>query len=59
MAAITRWAESDGQLEKLGLFVFSTSEPAVGLYKKFGFRFFAQPEGQYPQMVLAFEKEEC
>lgn len=37
MSAITGWAESDDQLEKLGLFVFSTSEPAIRLYKKFGF----------------------
>ena len=37
MSAIIDWAESDDQLEKLGLFVFSTSEAAVRLYKKFGF----------------------
>jgi ribosomal protein S18 acetylase RimI-like enzyme len=35
--AIVRWAEANEGLEKLGLFVFSTSEAAIALYQRNGF----------------------
>ena len=35
--ALVRWAEGNKGIEKLGLFVFSTSEAAIELYKRNGF----------------------
>ena len=37
MEALVDWARASRQIEKLGLFVFSTSEAAIALYKKHGF----------------------
>ena len=37
MRALVNWAHASEQIEKLGLFVFSTSEAAMSLYKKHGF----------------------
>ena len=37
MEALVDWARGSRQIEKLGLFVFSTSEAAIALYKKHGF----------------------
>ncbi len=37
MAALVKWAERSERIEKLGLYVFSTSDPAVALYRKHGF----------------------
>ena len=35
--ALIAWAESQPRVEKLGLYVFSTSEAAIGLYRSRGF----------------------
>lgn len=35
--ALINWAEKNNQIEKLGLFVFSTSKAAIGLYESRGF----------------------
>ncbi len=37
MRALVNWAHASEQIEKLGLFAFSTSEAAISLYKKHGF----------------------
>ena len=37
MEALVSWATEHPKLEKLGLFVFSTSFEAIGLYEKLGF----------------------
>ncbi len=37
MEALVDWARGSRQIEKLGLFVFSTSEAAIALYRKHGF----------------------
>ena len=37
LEALVAWARACPQIEKLGLFVFSTSEAAVSLYRKHGF----------------------
>ena len=37
LAALVDWARASPQIEKLGLFVFSTSEAAIALYRKHGF----------------------
>ena len=37
LEALVDWARACQQIEKLGLFVFSTSEAAVALYRKHGF----------------------
>ncbi len=37
MEALVDWARASQQIEKLGLFVFSTSEAAIALYRKHGF----------------------
>jgi L-amino acid N-acyltransferase YncA len=37
MQSMIKWAEGNKQIEKLGLFVFSTSEAAIRLYESLGF----------------------
>ena len=37
LEAVVDWARASQQVEKLGLFVFSTSEAAIALYRKHGF----------------------
>ena len=37
MESLVDWARASSRIEKLGLFVFSTSEAAIALYKKHGF----------------------
>lgn len=38
MQVLLDWAESNPKIEKLGLFVFSTSEGAIRLYQRYGFQ---------------------
>ena len=38
MRALVDWAEASERIEKLRLYVFSTSEAALSLYRKHGFR---------------------
>jgi ribosomal protein S18 acetylase RimI-like enzyme len=45
--AIVRWAEENEGIEKLGLFVFSTSEAAIALYQRNGFTI----EGRAPRDI--------
>lgn len=47
MTALEQWAREDGQLEKLGLYVFSTNEPAIQLYTRMGF----EVEGRCPKDI--------
>jgi ribosomal protein S18 acetylase RimI-like enzyme len=47
MGAIVRWAEGNKAIEKLGLFVFSTSEAAIALYHRNGFTI----EGRAPRDI--------
>ncbi len=44
---IVRWAEENEGIEKLGLFVFSTSEAAIALYQRNGFTI----EGRAPRDI--------
>ncbi len=44
---IVRWAEGNKGIEKLGLFVFSTSEAGIALYKQNGFT----SEGKAPRAI--------
>ena len=37
LATLIAWARAHLEIEKLGLYVFSTNEPAVRLYQKPGF----------------------
>ncbi len=45
--SIVRWAEGNKGIEKLGLFVFSTSEAAIALYQRNGFTI----EGRAPRAI--------
>ncbi len=47
MGAIVRWSEGEKGIEKLGLFVFSTSEAAIALYHRNGFTI----EGRAPRDI--------
>ncbi len=47
MDTIVRWAEGNKGIEKLGLFVFSTSEAAIELYQRNGFTI----EGRAPRDI--------
>lgn len=47
MEAVERWAQEEGQLEKLGLYVFSTNDRAIQLYIGVGFEI----EGRCPKDI--------
>ena len=51
--AIVRWAEENDGIEKLGLFVFSTSEAAIALYQRNGFSI----EGRAPRDIKFAEDD--
>src|SRR5687768_10085453 len=53
LGALIRWAEGHPELEKLGLFVFSTNAAAISLYEKHGF----VVEGRYPRDMKLGEGE--
>ncbi len=50
---IVRWAEGNKGIEKLGLFVFSTSEAAIALYQQNGFTI----EGRAPRDIKFAEDD--
>jgi ribosomal protein S18 acetylase RimI-like enzyme len=50
---IVRWAEGNKGIEKLGLFVFSTSEAAIALYHQNGFTI----EGRAPRDIKFAEDD--
>jgi ribosomal protein S18 acetylase RimI-like enzyme len=47
MTALEQWSRDDAQLEKLGLYVFSSNEGAIQLYTRMGFEI----EGRCPQDI--------
>lgn len=47
LAALVSWAREHPEIEKLGLFVFSTNGAAIRLYERHGFAV----EGRYPRDV--------
>lgn len=47
MGELEKWARTDDHLEKLGLYVFSTNDRAVGLYTRLGFEI----EGRCPKDI--------
>jgi ribosomal protein S18 acetylase RimI-like enzyme len=47
MSALEGWAREEGQLEKLGLYVFSTNDRAIQLYANMGF----EVEGRCPKDI--------
>ena len=47
LSALISWARDHPQIEKLGLFVFSTNGAAIRLYRRHGF----QVEGRYPRDI--------
>jgi ribosomal protein S18 acetylase RimI-like enzyme len=51
--ALVRWAEENEEIEKLGLFVFSTSEAAIALYQRNGFVI----EGRAPRDIKFAEDD--
>ena len=51
--ALIRWAEGNEGIEKLGLFVFSTSEAAIALYQRNGFTI----EGRAPRDIKFAEDD--
>ncbi|MFV9675735.1 MAG: GNAT family N-acetyltransferase [Anaerolineales bacterium] len=53
MGAIVRWSEGEKGIEKLGLFVFSTSEAAIALYHRNGFTI----EGRAPRDIKFAEDD--
>lgn len=53
MDTIVRWSERNKGIEKLGLFVFSTSEAAIALYQRNGFKI----EGRAPRDIKFAEDD--
>ena len=53
MDTIVRWAEGNKGIEKLGLFVFSTSEAAIALYQRNAFTI----EGRAPRDIKFAEND--
>ncbi|MES0339973.1 MAG: GNAT family N-acetyltransferase [Anaerolineales bacterium] len=53
MDSIVRWAKGNKGIEKLGLFVFSTSEAAIALYHRNGFTI----EGRAPRDIKFAEDD--
>ncbi len=47
LAALIAWARAHPEIEKLGLYVFSTNEAAIRLYQEHGFVI----EGRYPRDI--------
>ena len=47
LSTLVSWARDHAEIEKLGLFVFSTNEAAIRLYRRHGFLV----EGRYPRDI--------